>query len=485
LKQRYTLTSVKTLLFCLFLGISRLAFGQTLGTGLLFDDEAYEKVPLKARNVGFMDPAAGIHSASLKTYVPEVKNQGIYGTCVGWSSAYYGRTILYARMNNITDKALITKQAFSPSFTYLQANVPNDANCMNGAYVDKALKSMVDDGTAPLLEFASECNDHIPENVIHSAKDNRIKDFSRLFSKTESKVIKIESVKRALINKNPVIAGFQAEKALFRAKEVYEPDHQGILGGHAMCVIGFDDAKYGGAFEVVNSWGKTWGNDGYMWFRYDDFVNYVSYAYEMIPNISAKKTRHMAGKLILNVENGEEMAVISGAGDYKRSVLGWQQVVVEDSVQSIGDYHTDKPYAEGTRYRMQVEVEKPSYVYVFGADSENHNGVLFPHKPSISAYIAYENTKVIIPGENYWFKLNGDIDSDYSIVIFSENKIDTDTVLNQLNTLEGNLMDKLYLIFKDRLISKENVQLSKKSMGFSASYGQGSMVMLLVDIKRR
>lgn len=478
--------SLKTVILSLWLLFTAaLIEAQTpSGTGLLFDDEAYAHVPLKARNVGFRDVLADVHSASLKPYVPEVGNQGSLGTCVGWSSAYYGRTILYARIHQITDKAEITKHAFSPSFTYLHANDPGDQNCYDGAYINRALKSMVDDGSPFYADFSVGCDIQIPEEVRMKAKDNLIKDYNKLFAASEAGEVKIASVKRALANENPVIAGFEIDQSFFGAKDVYQPDHQGSKGGHALCIVGFDDNKYGGAFEVVNSWGKQWGNEGYIWYRYSDFVNHARYAYEMIPTANvARKT--MAGRLKLMLSDGSDIAVKTGTGRYNNSVLGWQQVVVADSVQGIGDYHTDRPYPEGTRYQMRVEVEKPCYIYVFGADSENRNGVLFPHKPDISAYIAYAGTEVIIPGERYWFKLNGDIDSDYSIVLFSEHKIDTKDVVGQLDSLEGNLLDKLYLIFKDRLIGKENIRLDKEGVGFSASYAQGSLAMLLVDIKRK
>jgi C1A family cysteine protease len=48
-------------------------------------------------------------------------------------------------------------------------------------------------------------------------------------------------------------------------------------GPHAICIIGYDNNRYGGAFEIVNSWGSEWGNDGYLWIKYSDF-------YKMFPS---------------------------------------------------------------------------------------------------------------------------------------------------------------------------------------------------------
>lgn len=475
----------KVLLFAsLYVSFSMALFAQgPHHTGMLIDDAAYDKIPVKARNVGFQDVIAEVSNASIKKYVPEIKNQGNYGTCVGWSSAYYGRTILQARINNITSQAEINKITFSPAFTYLNSNVENDYNCQGGAYVNVALQSMVDYGAPYFSEYNLNCDTSIPNYVWDAASKNKIKDYNRLFSGSEDKNLKLESVKRSLNNGNPVIIGFMVENSFYYAKNVYEPDYLGTHGGHAMAVVGFDDDKYGGAFEIVNSWGKDWGNAGYIWVRYDDFINYTRYAYEMIPASTAKE-KTLAGKLRLELMGGGKMDVSKGDGNYRKTILGWQDVVVEQSAQSIGDYETSQSYPNDTRYRMHVEVEKPCYVYVFAADTDQKNNVLFPHKPEISAYISYDNTEVIVPGERLWFRMSGNVESDYSIVIFTEERIDTEAVKNQLDSMNGELMDKLYVIFKDKLVSKENVNLSKNEIAFNAKFSSGSMVMLLLDIKR-
>ena len=47
-----------------------------------------------------------------------------------------------------------------------------------------------------------------------------------------------------------------------------------IVGGHAIVAAGYDDKMVinnskPGAFLIRNSWGKTWGEDGYGWLPYD------------------------------------------------------------------------------------------------------------------------------------------------------------------------------------------------------------------------
>lgn len=48
-------------------------------------------------------------------------------------------------------------------------------------------------------------------------------------------------------------------------------------GGHALVVVGYDDRKE--AFRSMNSWGKNWGDDGYIWVKYKDFGDFCKYAY--------------------------------------------------------------------------------------------------------------------------------------------------------------------------------------------------------------
>ena len=60
------------------------------------------------------------------------------------------------------------------------------------------------------------------------------------------------------------------------------------FGGHAMCVIGYDDYKVknekaGVAFQIMNSWGPEWGNNGIGWVRYSDFDIFAKEAYAVYP----------------------------------------------------------------------------------------------------------------------------------------------------------------------------------------------------------
>ncbi|BBO17527.1 peptidase C1 [Candidatus Brocadia pituitae] len=48
------------------------------------------------------------------------------------------------------------------------------------------------------------------------------------------------------------------------------PLHDEILGGHAFAIVAFDDR----GFWIQNSWGDTWGKDGFALIRYDDWLKH-------------------------------------------------------------------------------------------------------------------------------------------------------------------------------------------------------------------
>lgn len=75
---------------------------------------------------------------------------------------------------------------------------------------------------------------------------------------------KLEDIKWSLAEGYPVILGFPVYEHSFDpgpSGRIELPGKQGVRGGHAICLVGYDDSK--GAFFFRNSWGSTWGNNGY------------------------------------------------------------------------------------------------------------------------------------------------------------------------------------------------------------------------------
>jgi C1A family cysteine protease len=96
----------------------------------------------------------------------------------------------------------------------------------------------------------------------------------------------IVEIKRAINNQQPVLIAvaiyesFEGEDVA-RTGKVPMPimDRENCLGGHEMCLIGYDDALQCGM--VLNSWGDAWGDKG---------ICYIPYEYLMNPSLGQEFT---------------------------------------------------------------------------------------------------------------------------------------------------------------------------------------------------
>ncbi len=77
------------------------------------------------------------------------------------------------------------------------------------------------------------------------------------------------SAVKAALKKGPLITTLSVyEDFLTYGSGVYKHRTGEFLGGHAVSLVGFDDAKR--AWLVRNSWGPHWGDNGFVWVSWDD-----------------------------------------------------------------------------------------------------------------------------------------------------------------------------------------------------------------------
>lgn len=288
---------------CLSAGIT---FGQ-YGTGVIPDPVAAKKFPVKtpvSKGYGSELPS----SFSLKAHTPYAKNQGNYGTCTSWAVAYGTMTTAYAYRVGFTNRNLITGLAFDPYFVYNQ--VKADPSCGSGSGVEYSLLLLMDVGAKKFYMPVIGCGTPITEEMKSDAANYRIADAYILYNttdimtseKSETKLNEyftskpkpdIGAVKAALSIGSPVVfasyipASFQtaagsswqptADEKANPGKSVM--DNSGMHQLHAMTIIGYDDNKNGGSFEILNSWGEAWGNNGFTWVKYEDWAMFTYQAF--------------------------------------------------------------------------------------------------------------------------------------------------------------------------------------------------------------
>ena len=441
---------------------------QEYPTGLNFDDAAYEREDLKATLLS-RDYTVLPSSASLKQYCP---NPGLQkgGTCVGWSTAWAARTILEAKQNGWTDKNVITDNTFSSYFVYTNIKDPNDYTCARGSYIENAMKLMINKGVPKYKDFSEPCSPSIPVEVYKKGEPFKIQSYARLFEGNASNAFIIQSTKKALSNGNPVVIGMKCPDSFNYAKGYWQPteDFNGKFGGHAMCVIGYNDAQYGGAFEVMNSWGSNWGNQGFIWIKYDDFANFTKYGYEAIaiPKSSPQiKTTDLAGEIRFQLSSGQEM----------KATFVKQQ-------GNLGYYKVNEAYISGTKFRLYISNNEPAYVYAIGSDLKTGNlFTVFPHKPNISAALNYKSNNVALPDEEHYIRMDNTTGKDYLCVLYSKEPLNIESIKSQIKQQTGSFADKVNAVLKSKLVSSQDIQYTPGNIKFSASSKGKTLVALIVE----
>ena len=77
------------------------------------------------------------------------------------------------------------------------------------------------------------------------------------------------ALKQALILNGPCVGGLPVYDS--RRTEFWESSYGNFEGGHAIAIVGYN--KDG--FIIRNSWGRTYGTDGYSVMPYDDFNKFM------------------------------------------------------------------------------------------------------------------------------------------------------------------------------------------------------------------
>lgn len=450
--------------------------------GLLPDDGTYETLPRKAELLT-RDYTMLPSSYSLRQYCPEVRSQGYYGTCTSWAVSYAARTIAEAVKYGWTDKQRITQEAFSPIFVYTLVKAEGDDECQKGTYIHKSLQMMKEVGVPKLYSFNVMCANYISDDLKRRAAPYKIDDYFTLFGIqfTDGKE-KIRKVKKSLTEDCPVVIAMWLPNSFHQAGDKWsgidiDPTKHGY---HAMCVIGYDDEINGGSFQIMNSWGRNWGNQGFVWVRYSDFAKYVDQAYEVYvkkdtqpkpepkpepepePKPEPKVLNLLSGSVELCLSTGEKMVPVYNAD--------------KDMYEIQGEY------ISRTRYRVYISNNEPAYVYMIGSDLRDNTSRLFPPADNISAALTYKSNHVAIPDETYYLEMDDVRGKDYLCVLYSKEAIDINAVIGKMKTAGGGFRDKVMSVVSDKTANKADVSYASGTMTFKAET-EKTLVPVFIEIK--
>jgi hypothetical protein len=327
--------------------------------GLILNDD-YKKAfsSYEPEDLGFSEELPS--KASLRKFAPTPRNQQ-GSTCVGWAGAYAAMSIQFNYTYNITDKNEKDAFAFDPYFLFHQIKGENNFNCENGTSMLDALIAMRDYGVKRQLLPAHL----ICENDMATALYNKSLEYAKSFRIKDALIFDLEgaetkeTMKYALTQGFPIMIGTNiATEMEVDSREKYgtgvglwEPNasYKEKLGGHAMCIVGYDDTKFGGAWEIQNSWGTEIGDNGYIWVKYSDF-NQIAVAAVIMEfydyNTSAPACQFG------DCENSYSRADFGTGEKYEGEVKngnfdGWGYEILKDKSIYAGPYTAGKKNGKG------------------------------------------------------------------------------------------------------------------------------------------
>ena len=432
--------------------------------GLRFDTEQYRKVPKKASLIrGDYEDIPD--NASVKQFSPYPGNQLQLNTSVSWAVVYGARTIIDAQSNGLMTKSEISYASYSPVFNYVLSTPEGSLGCKTQTTITAVLESLKEYGVPKYVDFLEFCPDTIPQSILSLASRNKITDYVRLFDENDAPEYKIDAVKKSLAEGLPVVIGIICPPSFFLARDFWQPREKvsDQYEGHALCVVGYDDSKFGGAFEVLNSWGKNWGNEGYIWIRYPDFVDFTKTAFEMFLIGQDNNKIDFSGEIKLVLEDGQMMDTrLTNNGGY---------------------YQTTLEYRSGTNFRIYISNNETAYVYVFGTDKTNEFFPLFPYDNDISPVLNYKSSSVALPSEDLHIQITGDPGRDYLVILYSKEELQLPDLMAKLQQTPGRIDERMQKILGDYIIEYQNINWEDNTIKFSGTGKGKSLVPVFIEIQ--
>ena len=237
---------------------------------------------------------------STRQFFPEIDTQASYNACCSYSSTYYQFTY-EARKAFYEKYGYCSNIIFSPGFTFNHVNGgENEGTDLNAAYASLTINGVLfDSDSAYRAEdgFVVGKLETSPELLCKALKA-RLKQAYPIYTDDCSEDEAIIRMKEQLARGKAITTGGLFDYDCMYGDSNFKVPIKGRNGEyayvmnatpkidnppvHAYTIVGYDDditvtyegKTLTGAFKIANSWGKDWGNDGFMWIMYDACYQY-------------------------------------------------------------------------------------------------------------------------------------------------------------------------------------------------------------------
>jgi len=196
-------------------------------------------------------------------WFPGIRDQGSEGACSGFSTAE-NREVLWGKVHQ---KMLDDRR--SPSYLYGRTRIAE------GTFPEDAGATLADE-FAVLHSFGVCSEDDMPFDEDPAEPIPNIADVDAAAFRIEQAcsvdMRDPEKAKQVLAAGFAISIGVAVYDSFESVKSdgllpIPDPDKENLLGGHAILLLGYDDnckCYYG-----ANSWGKSWGHNGFFWMPYN------------------------------------------------------------------------------------------------------------------------------------------------------------------------------------------------------------------------
>jgi C1A family cysteine protease len=214
------------------------------------------------RRYSLMDAGALPKEVDLEPFQPKIYDQGALGSCT--SNAWGGFYEFLAKKIGKTDPG-------TPSRLFIYFNeraLNDDTGEDSGASLADGANVLSTDGAPPETDWPydiAKFAEQPPQSVYAEGKKHLILSPYQVAQD-------LTTMKEVLASGYNIPIGFTVYES-FESAEVARTgmvpmpgSYEQVLGGHAVEVVGYSDSK--SMWKVRNSWGVSWGQNGYFWMPY-------------------------------------------------------------------------------------------------------------------------------------------------------------------------------------------------------------------------
>ncbi|MCB0631678.1 MAG: C1 family peptidase [Saprospiraceae bacterium] len=229
--------------------------------------------PEQIENFMYVVPGVGssardlLEQQSLKPYLMPVRKTGFRGNDLAYAAAscleYYVNLGRNYKIN------------LSPDFITL--NLPGNGK---NSSAKEVLGLLAEQGTVNAAIVPYDAGELT--GAVFSTPKYDVVNYLHIFTSLTRDRQRVFEAKKALMKGNPVLVEIATDGSL--QNQVGTRYLKSVPSGSTMnslLVVGYDENEE--AFELMSTWGSAWGNNGYVFMKYDDFGKLAVNGYVLLP----------------------------------------------------------------------------------------------------------------------------------------------------------------------------------------------------------